>query len=279
MMGLAAKAGLQPGRASGLLPPMAESQTVPVLELEGVSKSFGARIALHPLSLRLPADRCAVLVGPSGCGKSTLLRLIAGLSQPDAGVVRVQGVAMGPDSALRLRRRMGYVIQEGGLFPHLTAEQNATLLARELGWDAARAAGRVAELAELLRLPAECLARHPAGLSGGQRQRMSLMRALMLDPDILLLDEPLGALDPLVRSALQLDLREVFRRRRKTVILVTHDMAEAVFLGDEILVLREGRLVQQGAPREILLNPVEDFVRDFLRAQRSLLELTGGERS
>jgi len=162
------------------------------------------------------------------------------------------------------------VIQDGGLFPHLTCEDNVTLVARRRGWARERVEARVEELAELARLPRATLARYPAQLSGGQRQRVGIMRALMLDPEVLLFDEPLGALDPMVRAQLQDDLKSIFARLGKTVLLVTHDMAEAACLGDSIALMKDGRIVQIGSVRALLDTPAEPFVRDFLRAQRGL---------
>jgi len=175
-------------------------------------------------------------------------------------------------TAVELRRRMGYVIQDGGLFPHLTAAGNITLMARYLGWSRARVRDRLTELAELTHFPPEGLDRFPVQLSGGQRQRVSLMRALMLDPEVLLLDEPLGALDPMIRSGLQRELKSIFRTLRKTVILVTHDIGEAGFFGDEIVLLREGRAVQRGSLEDLVRTPAEAFVTDFVNAQRTPLE-------
>ncbi|MBJ6760235.1 ATP-binding cassette domain-containing protein [Myxococcaceae bacterium JPH2] len=247
-------------------------------ELEDVSKRFGSTWALHPLSLRLPSGRTTVLLGPSGCGKSTLLRLLNGLSRPDTGRVLFEGQPLPQDgeALLALRRRVGYALQGGGLFPHLTGTHNVTLMAQHLRWPAARTRERLDVLLELTRFPAEALARYPAQLSGGQRQRVALMRALMLDPDVLLLDEPLGALDPLVRHELQADLRGIFARLRKTVVLVTHDLAEAAFLGDDLVLMREGQVVQQGALRELEARPADPFVTRFIQAQRPL-PLPGGE--
>jgi osmoprotectant transport system ATP-binding protein len=208
-------------------------------------------------------------VGPSGCGKSTLLRLIMGLVTPDAGEVRVGGERVGPER-VELRHRMGYVIQDGGLFPHLTAGQNVTLVARYRRWPRDRIEARLGELAELTRLPADALARYPAELSGGQRQRVGLMRALMMKPELLLLDEPLGALDPIIRSELQADLRRIFQTLATTVVVVTHDLAEAAFLGDQIVLLRDGRVVQTGTLTELVEQPAEPFVTQFIFAQRAL---------
>src|SRR5262249_46393423 len=161
-----------------------------------------------------------VLIGPSGCGKSTLIRVMIGLIRPDTGSVRFNAIELTVENARELRQRMGYVVQDGGLFPHLTARENATLMARYLGWDSKRISTRLAELTALTQFPEEGLDRYPVQLSGGQRQRVSLMRALMLDPDLLLLDEPLGALDPIIRSELQEDLRRIFQSLGKTVVMV-----------------------------------------------------------
>ena len=238
-----------------------------------VVKRYGATPAVEAVSLDVPARRAVALIGPSGCGKSTLLRLLIGLIAPDRGTVEFEGAPIGSTVLPRLRERVGYVIQEGGLFPHLSAFDNVALKARDLGRDRAWIELRVAELAKLAQLPDTLLDRHPAELSGGQRQRVGLMRALMLDPEALLLDEPLGALDPMVRARLQGLLREIFRTLEKTVVLVTHDMAEAAFLCDHIVLMRDGRIVQQGTLRELLERPADPFVVAFIRAQRPALEV------
>lgn len=239
--------------------------------LENVSKRFGETVALHPLTLELEPQRTTVLIGQSGCGKSTLLRLLVGLIEPDTGRVHFEGQPITPGNINAQRHKMGYVIQEGGLFPHLTARQNVVLLAQHLGWRGEQIAARVDELAALTHLPPDLLDRYPVQLSGGQRQRVSLMRALMLDPDVLLLDEPLGALDPMIRSDLQNELREIFRSLGKTVVMVTHDLAEAGFFGDTILLLRDGHVVQQGSLHELVHEPAEEFVSQFVSAQRDPL--------
>ena len=243
---------------------------VPAISLRGVSKSYGGHAAVEALDLDVRRETSLALVGPSGSGKSTVLRLVVGLTAPDRGEVLVGGTPMTETTRRALRLRMGYVIQEGGLFPHLTARENVALMGRELGWPRERLRARVAELAELAGLPVAWLERYPAQLSGGQRQRVGLMRALLLDPEVLLLDEPLGALDPMIRSRLQDDLRDIVRRLRKTVLLVTHDMAEAAYLGDEIALLKDGRLLQRGPARELIARPADPFVTEFIRAQRSL---------
>ena len=180
---------------------------------------------------------------------------------------------MRSETSLSLRQRLGYVIQDGGLFPHLTARQNVVLMAEHLGKPKEEIVQKVDELADLTRFPKESLDRYPIELSGGQRQRVGLMRALILDPSTLLLDEPLGALDPLVRSALQTDLKEIFGRLKQTVVLVTHDMGEAAYLADQIVLLREGKIVQQGTLEDFKMRPAENFVVEFLNAQRMLVTL------
>lgn len=243
-----------------------------MFQLTSVSKSFAGKTVLPTLDLEIEERKTVVLAGPSGCGKSTLLRLLLGLIQPDTGSVQFQGRVMAGEAVLRLRHEIGYVIQDGGLFPHLTARRNVALLASHLGWDAARVHSRVAELRELTHLPNDAMDRYPSQLSGGQQQRVALMRALMLDPSVLLLDEPLGALDPLIRAELQRDLRDIFRSLGKTVVLVTHDIGEAAYLGDEILLLRKGVVVQRGTIHELLHEPADPFVTEFISAQRSPLE-------
>jgi osmoprotectant transport system ATP-binding protein len=240
-----------------------------VLELRGVSKVYAGHAALRPIDLVAETGKSTVLIGPSGCGKSTLLRLMIGLLEPDSGEVFFAGEKLTAENALLLRRRMGYVIQDGGLFPHLTARGNASLMAGWLGWEPARIDKRIAELAELARLPAAALDRYPAQLSGGQRQRVSLMRALMLDPEVLLLDEPLGALDPIIRSELQEDLRQAVRTLGKTVVIVTHDIGEAWFFGDVLVLLRDGEVVQKGRLEDLMKSPADPFVTRFINAQRS----------
>ncbi len=239
-----------------------------MFQLDGAAKRFADRNALGPIALTIPDGKTTVLIGPSGCGKSTLLRLLIGLIESDAGSVSFEGTPVNGGTAQSLRRRIGYVIQDGGLFPHLTARGNVALLARHLGWERVRIEARVDELAALTRFPADALDRHPQRLSGGQRQRVGLMRALMLDPAALLLDEPLGALDPLVRAELQDDLRDIFQKLGKTVVLVTHDLGEASFFGDRIVLLKDGLIVQDGTPADLWHRPADPFVTRFIRAQR-----------
>ena len=243
-----------------------------MLELNQVSKNYAGVCALERCDLAIASEQTTVLIGPSGCGKSTILRLIIGLETPDEGSIHFAGQRLEQDNLPALRQRMGYVIQDGGLFPHLTARDNVALMARHLRWSEVRIATRIAELAELTHFPIDALERFPIQLSGGQQQRVSLMRALMLDPEVLLLDEPLGALDPMIRLDLQNDLREVFTNLGKTVLMVTHDLGEAAFFADTVVLLRDGCIVQQGTMEQLLRKPADDFVRKFIQAQRSPLE-------
>ena len=244
-----------------------------LVELVDVAKRFGESNALYPTTLSIERGQTTVLIGPSGCGKSTLLRLIIALLAPDDGTIRFDGTPVQPANINQIRRRTGYVIQEGGLFPHLSAADNALLMARHVGKSNAETGPRLTELCALTRFPDNLLHRFPVELSGGQRQRVSLMRALMLSPELLLLDEPLGALDPLVRAGLQKDLKEIFGRLKQTVLLVTHDLPEAAFLGDHIVLMSQGHIVQQGSIDDLRLRPVNQFVSDFINAQRSLVTL------
>jgi osmoprotectant transport system ATP-binding protein len=238
----------------------------PTIELRGAAMRYDGVPALGPTTLSLGAG-VNVLLGPSGSGKSTLLRLLTGLALPTSGEVRLWGEPLSARNIAPLRRRLGYVIQDGGLFPHLTAEDNVALAARYLGWAPSRIASRIEALRELTHLPAGVMARFPSQLSGGQRQRIGLMRALMLGPELLLLDEPLGALDPMIRAELRVDLLSIFRRLGQTVVLVTHDLAEAAFFGDRVILLREGSVVQDGTMEDLTLRPADPFVTRFIGAQ------------
>ena len=244
-----------------------------MLELIGVHKSFGTQKAIDGMDLCIEAGRTTVLLGPSGCGKSTALRLMIGLVSPDSGEVRFGQQPVDRRTVRAIRTRMGYVIQDGGLFPHLDARHNICLMAQHLGWERARVEDELCRLADLTRFPREALTRYPVQLSGGQQQRVSLMRALMLDPDVLLLDEPLGALDPLIRSELQAELATIFSQLKKTVVLVTHDLAEAAHFADKIVLMRDGRIAQIGAPRDLFHAPRSDFVTRFVNAQRNHADL------
>jgi osmoprotectant transport system ATP-binding protein len=250
-----------------------------MIELTGVSKTYGGLVVLQNIDLAIAKGRTTVLIGPSGCGKSTLLRVMIGLVQPDQGSVKIAGTKLNPATILEVRHGLGYVIQDGGLFPHLSARDNVILMARYLGWNARTIEERLAQLAELTHFPQDGLDRFPAQLSGGQRQRVSLMRALMLNPKVILLDEPLGALDPMVRAELQADLRAIFRSLEKTVVMVTHDLAEASWFGHEIILLRDGRIVQRGSLSALVDQPAEPFVTQFVSAQRQVFELAAAGES
>jgi osmoprotectant transport system ATP-binding protein len=250
-------------------PPTPAQPGSPILRLEAVSKRFDGSAALEDVSLEIPTARTTVLLGPSGSGKTTALRLMLGLVRPDAGRVLWREAELDGEELRRARTQMGYVVQDGGLFPHLTALENVALVARTLRWPVARVRARVGELADLVRLTDRTLARYPSEISGGQKQRVALMRALMLDAELLFLDEPLGSLDPLVRAELQDDLVAIFHQLGKSVVLVTHDLAEAARLGDLLVLLRDGRIVQRGSLDDLVSRPTSPFVTAFVRAQRS----------
>lgn len=238
-----------------------------MFRLDSVYKSYDGKRAIDGVSLAITPGETTVLIGPSGSGKSTLFGLFTGLMKPDAGTVSFRDQDIRGGSITELRQRIGYVIQDGGLFPHLTGRANVSLLAGYLGWSRTKIASRIDELLALTRLTPEVLARYPAEMSGGQRQRVALVRALMLDADVLLLDEPLGALDPIVRAELQHELVKIFRRLGKTVVLITHDLAEAACFAGRIVLLRTGRVIQTGSISELENSPADDFVRQFVRAQ------------
>lgn len=246
-----------------------------MIELSNISKQFGTLRVLSNLSIRFERRKTTAIIGPSGCGKSTLVRIVNGLVVPDHGNVTIDGVVLTPASVLELRRRIGYVIQGGGLFPHLTAEQNVTLMARHLGRRPSWISMRLEELVELVHLEPDRLAQYPLQLSGGQNQRVSLMRALFLNPDVLLFDEPLTALDPMIRADLQEELRTVFRTLGKTVLFVTHDLPEAGYVADDIVLIRSGNVVQRGSLEQLVDEPTTSFVTDFVHAQRVPSALAG----
>jgi osmoprotectant transport system ATP-binding protein len=240
-----------------------------LVQFRGVGKSFGSEHALNGIDLAIQRGRVTVLIGPSGCGKSTVLRLIVGLLEADAGEIVFDDAPLSASRIMHVRHRIGYVIQDGGLFPHLSARGNLALQPSLLGKPRSEIEKRVLELCELTHFPRNALDRFPLELSGGQRQRVSLMRALMLSPELLLLDEPFAALDPLVRARLQTELKAIFRQLHQTSILVTHDLAEAARLGDHIVLINEGRVVQAGTFRDLNEMPADKFVSDFINAQRS----------
>ncbi len=239
-----------------------------MFRLDAVTKVYRGKPALEDITLAIGPGETTVLIGPSGCGKTTICGLMIGLIKPDAGTVSFGDARLDAKTVNAIRLRLGYVIQDGGLFPHLTGRQNVCLMAKYLKWASARITQRVADLIALTRLAPEVLERYPLEMSGGQRQRVSLMRALMLDPDVLLLDEPLGALDPMVRADVQDDLAAIFRRLHKTVVLVTHDLSEASLFADRLILMRNGRIVQDGPTSDLFNRPAEPFVARFIGAQQ-----------
>ncbi|MBT9392466.1 ABC transporter ATP-binding protein [Hymenobacter sp. NST-14] len=250
------------------------SVPTPALEVRNLTKRYGSRTVVQEVSFALVPGETLVLLGPSGCGKTTLLRMLNRLVEPDAGQVLVQGTDVREQPAELLRRGMGYVIQQVGLLPHYTVAENVAVVPRLLGHAPAQIAARTEELLRRLHLPPEQFAnQYPRQLSGGQQQRVGLARALAADPPIVLLDEPFGALDPITRASIRREFRELPELRRKTLVLVTHDVTEAFELADRILLLEAGRVQQLGRPRELLLRPANDFVRRFFAADRLSLQL------
>jgi osmoprotectant transport system ATP-binding protein len=242
------------------------------IELSGVGKRYGAHVALADIDLSIARGEFAALVGGSGSGKTTLLKTINRLAAPDAGSVRVLGEDATAAEPHQLRRRIGYVFQEVGLFPHLSVGENIAITPKLLGWEAGRIAARVANLLGLVDLPLEVKDRAPAALSGGQRQRVGVARALAAEPALMLMDEPFGALDPLTRDQLGADYRALHDRLGLTTVMVTHDMAEAVLLADRIVVLREGRIVADGRPADLLAHASDAGVRQLLEAPKRQAE-------
>jgi len=238
-----------------------------MIKLDAVSKIYpGSSLpALDNLTLEIPEGITVALIGPSGCGKTTTMRLINRLEEPTSGSVWLGGDNIATLDPVTLRRHIGYVIQQVGLFPHLSVAENIATVPRLLGWAPARITQRVGELLELVGLDADKDGqRYPASLSGGQRQRVGVARALAADPPVLLMDEPFGAIDPLVRGRLQQEIRQILLRVKKTVVIVTHDMDEALKMGDRVAIMREGHLCQYDAPATLLSAPASDFVSAFI---------------
>ena len=241
-----------------------------MLVLEHISKAFDGRTVLSDVGLSVPRGATCALIGSSGSGKTTLLRITLRLIAPDQGVVKINDQELSAFDAEAWADQIGYVPQDGGLFPHLTGQQNVTLVPRLRHWPQDRIEARLAELQQLVALETSVLQRYPQAMSGGQKQRVAIMRAAMMDPAVLLLDEPMAALDPLIRSSLQQELKRIFERLGKTVLIVTHDLAEAVFLAERVTLLHQGTVVQTGTYRELLLTPADPFVTSFINAQRTL---------
>jgi osmoprotectant transport system ATP-binding protein len=245
-----------------------------MLTLQDIYKSFEGKPVLSDVNLTVPKGATHALIGSSGSGKTTLLRITLGLIPFDRGYVKINDQALLSFTPVQWADRIGYVPQDGGLFPHITGFNNVTLVAKLRGWDTEKIAGRVEELRKLVELDSAVLNRFPFELSGGQQQRVAIMRAAMMDPEVMLLDEPMAALDPLIRRSLQQELKSIFQRLGKTVLLVTHDLGEAVYLAEKITLLHEGKVVQSGSYRELLLQPAVPFVTSFINAQRTLPDAT-----
>lgn len=249
-----------------------------MIEFERVTKYFAGQAAVKNLSLTLAEGSFSVLLGTSGSGKSTTLKMINRLVEYDQGDIRFRGTSIRQLDAQVLRRQMGYAIQSTGLFPHWTIEKNIATVPALLGWPNARRQARIAELITLLNLDPALLHRYPHQLSGGQQQRVGVARALAADPQVLLMDEPFGALDPVTRSALQQEMLRIHQVSGCTIVLVTHDIDEALTLADNIVLLHDGEIVQQGKPLTLLTRPGNDFVRDFFgRSERGLRLLALGQ--
>jgi osmoprotectant transport system ATP-binding protein len=246
------------------------------LEFDRASKRYAgtAAPAIQDLSLEVAAGEVCILIGPSGCGKTTAMRMVNRMIELTSGDVRLDGVSVRDRSPAELRRHIGYAIQQIGLFPHQTVAENIATVPRLLGWDHGRVRSRVGELLELVGLDGDLRDRYPAQLSGGQRQRVGVARALAADPPLLLMDEPFGAIDPITRSRLQDEFLKLQRELRKTVVFVTHDIDEALKLGDRIAVLKPGGvLAQYATPEELIRAPAGDFVEEFVGADRMIERL------
>lgn len=247
-----------------------------MIKLDGVSKHYPGtgRPAVGNLSLDVQRGEFVTLVGPSGCGKTTTLKMINRIIEPTSGYIEIDGMDALSMPAYELRRSIGYVIQQIGLFPHRTIAQNIATVPELVGWDEAKIKDRVDELTEVVGLEPEMLSRYPSELSGGQQQRVGVARALAADPPVLLMDEPFGAVDPIVRGHLQLEFLELQRELGKTVVFVTHDIDEAIFLGTRIAILNVGGVLEQyDAPEVILSDPANEFVESFLGGERGLRRL------
>ncbi|HVW59818.1 MAG TPA: ATP-binding cassette domain-containing protein [Puia sp.] len=244
-----------------------------MIEAKNVTKTFDGHTAVDNVSFTVKKGETLVLLGRSGSGKTTLLKMINRLIEPGSGEIRIDGRSTKDGSPEELRRKIGYVFQNTGLFPHYTIEGNIAIVPRLLGWEKEKIRERIFSLMEKLGLPATYLSSYPHQLSGGQQQRVGLARALAADPPILLMDEPFGALDPITRVSLQKDFKELDELQRKTIILVTHDVQEAFGLADRICLMDKGRIIQAGEPRELLFHPADEYVKNFFDDQRFLLEV------
>ncbi len=239
-----------------------------MIQLKNVSKSFGAKKALSDVTLSLEAQKTHVFLGSSGSGKSTLLKILMGLIPFSEGDAVIAGLRVNTENQRDIKDRVGYVLQEGGLFPHLTLQDNICLKAKLRKWNHSKIEKQLHELSELFGLDKELLKKYPRSCSGGQRQRAAVMRGLFLNPDILMMDEPFGALDPLIRYQLQEDLKKIFNQLKKTVIIVTHDLGEAEYFGHTVTLFSKGKIVQHGDYSDLIERPANNFVTQFVNAQR-----------
>jgi osmoprotectant transport system ATP-binding protein len=248
-----------------------------MISINGVTKSFSGKPVLHNINLSLAKGETHVFLGSSGCGKSTLIRLLMGLIPADSGDIMIGGFRVTSPPTKAITGQIGYVIQDGGLFPHMTAEENVTLVARlrKNEWDDKKIKTRLLELSDLVGFGQTILKKFPSQLSGGQKQRVGLIRALMLAPAVLLMDEPLGALDPIVRASLQDELKKTFNKLKITVVLVTHDIGEAAYFGHTVTLLKEGSVMQHGPFEDFVEKPANPFVTEFIHAQRPPPQLRG----
>lgn len=248
-----------------------------MIRMENVTKRYdaGAAPSVDNLKLEVPEGSTVALIGPSGCGKTTTMRMINRLIEPTEGRIFVNGEDVTKADPVQLRRHIGYVIQNVGLFPHMTIAENIAAVPNLLGWDQPKIVKRTEELLGLVGLdPQEMLKRYPRQLSGGQRQRIGVARALAADPAVLLMDEPFGAIDPIARARLQDEFKQILNRVRKTVVLVTHDLDEAIRLGDRIAIMRAGKIVQYDTPDAVLSNPADEFVANFVGIDRAIKRLS-----
>jgi osmoprotectant transport system ATP-binding protein len=243
-----------------------------MIKVENITKTFGEFTAVDHVSFVVQEGENLVLLGRSGCGKTTLLKMINRLIEPSSGEIYIDGDDIYNRRPEELRKRIGYVFQNTGLFPHYTIAENIAIVPRLLGWDKQRIRQRTLLLMEKLHLPGAYLSYYPQQLSGGQQQRVGLARALAVDPPVLLMDEPFGALDPITRASVKKDFKQLDELKHKTMVLVTHDVQEAFELGHRICLMDKGRIVQSGRPEDLLFRPSEDYVRDFFEDQRFQLE-------
>lgn len=243
-----------------------------MIALENVSKSFNNKLAVDRVSFDVAEGETLILLGISGCGKTTTLRMINRLLDPDTGIIYVNGKDVKKQRAENLRRSIGYVLQNSGLFPHFTVAENIAIVPKLLSWNKKNIEERSLQLIEKLHLKKELLSAYPSELSGGQQQRVGLARALMANPSVLLMDEPFGALDPITRISIRKEFNNLDELKRKTIIMVTHDVTEAFELGDRICLMNEGRVIQIGTPAELLFKPKIEFVKAFLEEQKLQLE-------